>query len=203
MMYVMNLLDKAYVSLGQADGDEDWSSWSKNWETIIFHADENIRNLIAGSKDSICNLPNMYLDTEDLVSQKVEELSNSTDYLYTDTYFSVVSETNFYDSDPARHTTEKTFKPIAQQHPFILISRPKALEFLRKLGYKSFSPFIDESYDNEIDNNKRLLMIAKEAERLANLTPIELTEFLTGVRNICKHNYEVLMNKTEFVHDLN
>jgi hypothetical protein len=41
------------------------------------------------------------------------------------------------------------------------------LSWLRSWGFETFDNCIDESYDLEFDNNKRLLMIIKEVERLA------------------------------------
>ena len=209
ILYSTGCLDNGYVSLARDKEDRFWSNggWSSKWDQMMKYANDEIRDMLNLNKEFICNLPDMYLDNENFYNvygiRLGAALYPKTDYLYTTSYFSLISETNFYDDHPARHLTEKTFKPIAQQHPFILVSRPKSLEFLRSLGYKTFSPYINESYDNELDNNKRLLMIAKETARLSNLNAAELTNFLNGVRDICKYNQDILMNKTDFVFDLN
>jgi len=85
------------------------------------------------------------------------------------------------------------------KHPFILASVPKSLEILKSMGYKTFSPFINEDYDNELDDGKRMLMIVSEIERLCNLDVQELEKFILFAREICTHNYNVLMSKNKFI----
>jgi hypothetical protein len=201
LMYSMGLLDKGFISLASSDD-------ILNWDLVIplmeaqHKNNVEISNILSTHKEEILKLPPMYLDTQALMVNQAQ-LDESTDYFYANTYFSVVSETNFYEHTPGRFLTEKTFKPIAQQHPFILVTRPYTLDSLRSIGYKTFSPWIDESYDTEEDEGNRLLLIAKEIKRLADLTPSELTLFLNGVRDICKYNFEVFMNKDTFITELN
>jgi hypothetical protein len=45
------------------------------------------------------------------------------------------------------HLTEKTFKAIALEMPFVLVAPAHSLEYLRSYGFKTFAPLIDESYD--------------------------------------------------------
>ena len=85
------------------------------------------------------------------------------------------------------------------QHPFVLITIPNSLDVLKELGYKTFSPWIDESYDKELDDTKRMLMIVEETKRLCNLSPDQLAEFLIAMREICLHNYNNLMSKRDFI----
>jgi hypothetical protein len=106
----------------------------------------------------------------------------------------LVSETCFFDG-VGRFLTEKTFKPIVYQHPFVLIAPPGSLEFLKELGYKTFHPFIDETYDTIVDNNERMKLILKETERLSNLTQEELFKFIDQVKPITKFNYVKLRQK--------
>jgi hypothetical protein len=129
--------------------------------------------------------------------------------LYADSYFSVVSETNFYTNtlgvqgETGRFLSEKTFKPIAMRHPFLILSVPNMLDKLKEIGYQTFSPWIDESYDKELDDNKRMLMVAKEVKRLCELPPEELTKFLLETRKIVEHNFNVFINRQNFFYRLN
>jgi hypothetical protein len=75
------------------------------------------------------------------------------------------------------------------------VSRPHSLSKLKELGYKTFSPYIDESYDEEINDYERLKMIVNEIERLSNLSEPQLVEFLTAVKEIVEYNYQLLTNK--------
>jgi hypothetical protein len=70
------------------------------------------------------------------------------------------------------------------------------------MGYKTFSPFVDESYDDEIDDTRRVLKLAKEVQRLANLSPTELTEFLKFAKPIVEHNFQTIINKNVWCYNL-
>ena len=45
--------------------------------------------------------------------------------------------------------TEKTYRNIKYKKPFILMGNQYLLQVLLKLGYKTFHPLIDESYDRD------------------------------------------------------
>ena len=81
---------------------------------------------------------------------------------------------------------------MAYKRPFILLCVPQSLDYLRDLGYQTFHPFINESYDTEKDDGKRLLMILDEVSRLCYLKEQELQQFLSDVEPICEHNFKVL-----------
>jgi nucleoside-diphosphate-sugar epimerase len=91
--------------------------------------------------------------------------------------------------------TEKTNKPIACAKPFIVFATPYFLEDLRTLGYESYAPFIDESYDTEIDNHKRLNMIVAEIERISNLPADQYNELLTNCLDIAERNRQRLLDR--------
>lgn len=202
LFYSLGIMDKGYISLGKTG---EGVTWREAWGGITYQNKNTpeVMNLILPNKDKICDLQPMYLDTIDLVFNTVH-LEPTQQYLYSDSYFSVVSETNFYKSqNSGRFLSEKIFKPIAMLHPFIVASMPGILPLLRELGYKTFGPWINESYDEETDDNKRLLMIAMETKRLSNLNDQEIIHFVENVKDICIHNRSVLLNKTIFHKRLN
>ena len=55
------------------------------------------------------------------------------------------------------HITEKTYRNFIYKKPFIVLGQVGQLKFIRKLGYKTFSPIIDESYDDCTDSSKKIL----------------------------------------------
>jgi hypothetical protein len=159
---------------------------------------------IIDENESIKSMPPLYLDTNKLYINRAE-LTTPTFRYYRDSYFSVVSETTFYyrdGSQNSRFITEKTFKAIIMSHPFVIVSIPKSLEVLKELGYKTFSPWIDESYDQEMDDNKRMMMIVNEIERLCNLSQEDLEKFLVAMKEVCSYNHNVLRNKKTFIYKL-
>ena len=91
--------------------------------------------------------------------------------------------------------TEKTNKPIACGKPFIVFSTPYFLADLRSLGYETYAPFIDESYDTEEDNHKRLNMIVAEIERIVNLPTEQYHELLKNCLVVAERNRQRLLDK--------
>jgi hypothetical protein len=89
-------------------------------------------------------------------------------------------------------------------HPFILMSQSNSLEILHQLGYKTFHPFIDESYDTEKNDVVRLKMILKEVERLSNLSDDEIGKFIDMVKPITSYNFLNLVRKknNEYIHKI-
>jgi hypothetical protein len=191
-----NILEQGYVSLAKSD---DNNSWNNILGSIIeVSKDSEINKIILNNVNRIKEIKPLYLDILNLEENQVNLSTSSRNY-YNDTYFSVVSETNFYKNfGSSPFLSEKTFKPIAEKHPFILLNRPGSLQKLKDIGYKTFSEVINEQYDTEEDDNKRLKMIVEEVVRLSNLSEKELNKFLHVCRKICNFNYRVLENKKTF-----
>jgi hypothetical protein len=194
LLAVNNLLDKGFVSLGIGD---DFETWENCFESIkLLHPEIEIKTMLEDFEQRIQSLPPMYLDTTDLVTNQAY-IVKETDQYYENSYFSVVSETNFYTSiESNRFFSEKIFKAFASLHPFILVSVPNSLPLLHQLGYKSFHPLIDESYDTELNDSDRLVKILKEIERLCNLSDSELRHFLKAAKPIVMHNFAMLMSSS-------
>ena len=71
------------------------------------------------------------------------------------------------------HITEKTFKAIALEMPFVLVAPAGSLAYLREYGFKTFSSVFDESYDEETDDQLRLEKVTKLLKDLDSLTVAE------------------------------
>ena len=112
-------------------------------------------------------------------------------YLKTD--FSIVNET--YVDNSTMFLTEKTWKTMMAKHPFIMVSGVGTLQFLRSEGYRTFSPFFNEEYDEIESVTHRKNAIIKEVMRLCSLTKRERTRLYAGIGEITTHNRNVLMQK--------
>ena len=201
LLHHRKLLDKGFVSFGPC---EHRRSWDSIWNYMLHTASNNIEMSTAiKESEDIKNKPWMYLDTDEFDINRADS-QKSIDRFYYDSYFSVVSETTFYTNNPVRSSrfiTEKTYKAVLMRHPFILVTIPKSLEVLKNLGYKTFSPWINENYDLEMDDNKRMMMIVDEIERLSNLNDDELKLFLSNIIDICEYNYKQLVTQSKFMLD--
>ena len=56
------------------------------------------------------------------------------------------------------------------------------------MGFKTFEPFIDESYDSEIDPKKRMLLLEKELIKLKNMPIEELHNWYYSIIDILLYN---------------
>lgn len=107
--------------------------------------------------------------------------------LFQSCFLHVVNETVFYYNK--LHLTEKIFKPIVCRRPFVLVAAPGNLAYLRSYGFRTFEPWIDESYDNVTNNNQRLHMIAQQIKQIAQLTESERTAMHQEMQEVLQHNY--------------
>jgi hypothetical protein len=114
--------------------------------------------------------------------------------LMLDTWVSVISEASF--GEDTCFISEKTFKPIAACHPFILIGNRYSLRNLRDMGYRTFHPFIDETYD-ELDTWERYPAITDAIKKINNLSNNERLEWFKGMRDILEHNLSILKKNSE------
>lgn len=206
LLLKQNLVDSGYYSffpLGSHGGLP--SSVTSIFDSCVGTYEERL----------ISELKECYNKQEHLMPLRLNIDSNNNkihvdaeDYSYFEnSLFSLVTETFFFDKQYDNYMgykcidndgvffSEKIFKPIMMCHPFILVSRPNSLYYLKKIGYKTFSPFIDESYDNIENNGDRLLAIVKEVERINNFTRDEKVNWLKNVLPIAVSNYLTLKTK--------
>jgi predicted XRE-type DNA-binding protein len=92
------------------------------------------------------------------------------------------------------HLTEKTFKPICLQMPFIIVGTAGSLKYLRSYGFKTFSSLWDESYDKESNDIVRLEKIAQLLKELDALSQKEKQELFHASNDIIQHNYNHFYN---------
>jgi hypothetical protein len=98
----------------------------------------------------------------------------------------VVTETVY--QGQKQHLTEKTFKPIVMQQPFVIVSCQGSLEYLRRYGFQTFGEFWNEDYDDCSDDT-RIMRIGKllaDIDSLSRLEKICLQKYLAPV---VEHNF--------------
>ena len=74
--------------------------------------------------------------------------------------------------------------------PFIVFAGPGALKYLQSYGFQTFSSIWDESYDEEINEDKRLEKIIKLIYKLSQLEIIEFQKKLEQCQQIVLHNQQ-------------
>jgi len=128
LLQLHDLLDKGYVSYGLSDEDHDGVFDMKKYvsQTLHNHATWSTFSRAASrARYRLENIKPLYLDQQDLVTNRASIEGSLADY-YENTYFSVISETNFYSKhiykyETARFLSEKVFKSILFKHPFLVV----------------------------------------------------------------------------------
>jgi hypothetical protein len=87
------------------------------------------------------------------------------------------------------HITEKTFKAIALEMPFVLVAPAGSLEYMREYGFRTFADIFDESYDDEIDDIRRIERVTRLLKDLDGLTVRERQAIHRACLPIVEHNY--------------
>lgn len=183
-----DLLKNSFYSFYGKDFNNDWL-------TQLQEIPEQFHDILTSNS----NLFPMHLTGNKKTRNNPIELLDTDKQLFEESYYSVVTETLFFQKNdnlqfgtiPAIFFTEKIYKPIAMKHPFILVSVANSLKWLRAMGFKTFSPFINESYDTEENDDLRLQLIVDEIKRLDSLTDQQWMDWQTGIKEIVEHNFKI------------
>ena len=103
--------------------------------------------------------------------------------VYENSYITVVTETET--GQNLNYLTEKTFKPLIGKRPFLLHCNKGSLAHVKSLGFKTFSNWIDESYDN-LSGHQRIIAIIEELKKFNNLNKDRV---LSEMKEVFAHNF--------------
>jgi hypothetical protein len=87
------------------------------------------------------------------------------------------------------HITEKTFKAIALEMPFVLVAPAGSLAYLKEYGFQTFAGIFDESYDDETDDIARIEKVTRLLKDLDNLSTHERQQLHEACLPVVQHNY--------------
>jgi hypothetical protein len=174
-----NLLNKGLISMNV-------------FERHGFNFENKVMNL--NEVDSLLEkLPLLVYETPNNVLDDSVYINRFNNQVCLDTWITVISETHCSDSDETLFISEKTFKPIASNQPFIIMGGKNSLKKMRDLGFKTFDGFIDESYD-DLPTHDRMKAIIESIKKIDSID--NKLEWFKSMEDIIKHNYNTLMNKT-------
>jgi len=122
-----------------------------------------------------------------------KELSNMDEFLYNvnpiwyrKCKVNIISETSIIQN--IIHITEKTFKAIYLEKPFVIYAERGYLSFLKQLGFKTFDSVVSEEYDNMNDGEYKINSLINTAEALISIYDTN------DVKSICKWNKNLLID---------
>jgi hypothetical protein len=109
--------------------------------------------------------------------------------MYENTCLSIISETEFHRL-PAGYEwiTEKTWRAIANRHPFVIASSPGTLARLKSYGFRTFENYmLDPDYDQISDESARLEAIATNVGYFMNTYRDHIDSITADV----EHNFQL------------
>lgn len=172
-----NIFDKGYVSFLKSEKFDKFCNVKGN---------EKYKKLIGDKYPFKVD----YYDPDLVATLLPLHLDKSIKKTWTDTYFSVVSETSA--NNTHAFITEKTVKPIYFYHPFIIWGNPYSLRYLREIGFKTFPEFFDETYDTVEDAGTRLSLILDNIKRLCSKDLREIHDMYKSAKPKLVHNHNLL-----------
>jgi hypothetical protein len=110
--------------------------------------------------------------------------------LFLNSCINIVTETSFYMNE--LFISEKVLKPILMYQPFIMIGPYRYLKRLKTYGFKTFSEFWNEEYDEIKNSNDRIKIIINLIHELNKKSIDELNELYKKTKDICIYNRKLL-----------
>lgn len=178
LLYKSGLIDKGLVSMNKFD----IHGYFFENKTLDLDLIEKINNELP---KVVHGKPNNEFDDNFYIRRFNDKIS-------LDTYITVISEAHCGDSDETMFLSEKTFKVIAVNHPFIIMGNRNSMKMMRKIGYKTFDGFVDESYDS-LPTHERLESIVESIIKIQNI-PNKI-EWFKSMEELIKYNYDTLIGK--------
>lgn len=183
-MEKLGLIEKSYISLCRRDTEFD-----KDIAEFMIHIPAELE-IDQSIKDRLLERLPLVLDNENNIAEMCSDTRFETRKFYANSLISIITETN-YDSNIVT-ATEKTFKPIREKHPFIIIGAKGALTEIKRLGFLTFDKFWDESYDDISDNNQRMRKIIEVLNEISMWDNTKILDFKKHAKGIVEHNFNLL-----------
>jgi hypothetical protein len=129
-------------------------------------------------------LPRLFAgeDTQNMTSCWLTNFAEAADSLVY-----VPTETVYFGR--RTHITEKTFKAIALEMPFVLVAPAGSLAYLREYGFQTFDSVFDESYDLETDDLRRIEKVTALLKSLDQMSVRQRHEIHQACLPIVEYNY--------------
>lgn len=173
-----DLLNKGLVSMNKIEPNDYYFEGKKLTIEEIEKLNEFLPSLVHGKRNDELD-DNFYIN-------------RFNDQICLDTFLTVISEAHCGDSDETLFLSEKTFKVIACNHPFMIMGNKDSMKKLRELGYRTFDGFIDENYDS-LPTHERLQYILESIKKVDSIE--DKLAWFNGMEEIVKHNNKTLFSK--------
>jgi hypothetical protein len=113
--------------------------------------------------------------------------------LYSEHPVNLITETLCFTN--SAFASEKIWKPMAAGQIFLVLSGPYYLRGLKRIGFRTFAPYINEEYDEETEPIARANLVARELKRLISISDEEFDAILTQCQAVIKHNQQLVTDQ--------
>ena len=111
-----------------------------------------------------------------------------------DSWISVISEASA--DEHQCFCSEKIFKPIVQEHPFMVWGDRYTMAKMKEMGYQTFDNWWSEDWDNK-STRQRLNGMCEVLERLCKLPPKQMLDMYTDMKELLKYNSKLIETKSK------
>lgn len=185
------LKDTTYLSMGHIDPRS--IDFSKVILRDIAPTYKHSRTKLLNFLETYNQSQPLVFDIEDIASNNPADKLNEEAHISS--FVNIVTETLHHED--ALFFTEKIYKPIACAQPFVLVGSPFMLKKLQEFGFRTFSEFWDESYDEETDYTLRMEKIVDILEEIASWDLNKCREVYQQMDEILSHNIKILTSTRE------
>jgi hypothetical protein len=141
------------------------------------------------------NIPIIIDSSVDKCNWIITNENDKINSIFSDRCIYIAVETFIHkNSNIQLYLSEKTYKALYYKTPFILYGQQYILKYLKSVGLKTYSPYINEDYDNEENDALRLNKIINEINRLSTLSDKIYKNLYNSMQIIANENFELLKN---------
>lgn len=180
-----------------------WYNSDTNWEETVDWIDNLPRDYLAKNNE-ILNKEKFELDFS---AERVHIAEKHCLYVaegafsqpnikykatFDECFVCIINETRF--AQPTANFSEKIIDAINYRKPFIAVAPPRTLEYIKKFGFKTFSDYWDESYDQIENHSDRMLAIFDIIDEINKKSLKELNKINHDMQSILEHNRKIVKN---------
>lgn len=167
---------------------------------LIFKANMNLLTTYPKTRiNDRFALSNNHLDftvpTKNAKDPIIQGVPNHPEYRFSANFYKkigvdIVPETVY--NYPYPFVSEKTLRSIACLRPFIILGSYQTLQFIRSLGFQTFSAIINEDYDTIKDPMQRFDAVCDSIKKFVDRPLESIKRDVESVSNILIYNNKIL-----------
>lgn len=166
-----------------------------DFTNILISGNEKLKNMVPLTID--VENPTTLYGTKDFSPDGCNIVSSHNfSNEYSESFLSIIMESRV--TQPWPNISEKVINAIFNGRPFVVVGAPGVLKFLKDIGFKTFNEYWDESYDDILLHDDRLVNICNTIESICSMSIDEMKNIYNDMIPILKHNYEHIKNVNKF-----